>query len=99
MPRKLVDADSGLTISVKVTQVTAFSVEALVTVNIPSHVMCVALTPDEPFDLNKLLSQNNKQYISCNNFEHNSDERFCNRRNSQVKALSGISFKMCPASV
>lgn len=52
----------------KVTVVTAFSVEALVTVNVPSHVMCVALTPDEPFELKKLLSQNSKQYISCNEF-------------------------------
>lgn len=52
------------TITLSITVVNAFSVEAIVTVSTPSYVWCDALKHGDVFDVNGLLLTDRKQYIS-----------------------------------
>lgn len=52
------------TITLSITVVNAFSVEAIVTVSTPSHVWCEALKHGDVFDVNSLLLTDRQQYIS-----------------------------------
>ena len=56
--------EKNATISLTVSSVTAFSVEAIISVSVPSHVWCQALKQGEYFNTEKLLSSGHKQYIS-----------------------------------
>lgn len=56
--------ERNATISLTVSSVSAFSVEAIISVSVPSHVWCQALKQGEYFNPEKLLSSGNKQYIS-----------------------------------
>ena len=59
-----IQKEKNSTISLTVSSLSAFSVEAIVSVSIPSHVWCQALKEGEYFDAKKLLSTDRKQYIS-----------------------------------
>ena len=56
--------ERNATISLTVSSVSAFSVEAIISVSVPSHVWCQALKQGEYFNTEKLLSSGHKQYIS-----------------------------------
>ena len=64
--RRLVDEEvkNGTTIRLSLSVISAFSAEAIVTVNTPSYVWCDALQGNDELNVEKLLKTDRKQYIS-----------------------------------
>lgn len=55
------------TIHLSISVVSAFSVEAIVSVSTPSHVWCEALKQDHVFDEERVILTDHRQYISSKN--------------------------------